>query len=798
MAVASGGAVKVAVRLLFSAVLLGAATPAVAARFDVPRGTLGQAIASLGAQSGVSISVADAALWQRQVPGVKGVMSTEAALRRLLGRDVVITAIAGRGWQLALAKPAIFAPQPAIIPPRPASIVAPLTEDAPIIVTASKRDVRLDRFQGMVSMIDGRDLAFGGERGTEAVLARLATVSSTHLGAGRNKLFIRGIADSSFTGPTQATVGQYLGDIRLTYNAPDPDLRLYDIASVEVLEGPQGTLYGAGSLGGIIRIVRNPPRPGVASAAVSAGVSATAHGDPGADLGGMVNIGVAENAALRIVGYGVSDGGYIDDASRGLEDINRTRIYGGRATFRVEAGEDWTFDLGLTGQSIEGADSQYADRGEPPLNHNSRFAQGFAARYGLADLVIAKEWDELRLLSSTGVAGQRLTERFDASVAGGPDRVFTQANYTRLFANETRLWRPMADGLGWVAGFSLLHNRTRLTRALGPLDAPVPVTGVTNTIDEGTIFGEASLALFDGLTVTGGARLTHARLSGAGEDIAPAVLATLAAARAGMTADRRETRLLPSLALSSTALANVILFARLQQGFRPGGLAIDGDFVRRFRNDRVATLEFGVRHGSAGRDPFDLAISLSATRWTDIQADYVDAGGLPTTDNIGNGQIYSLSVNGGWRPAKGLRLDFALTWNDSRVTDPAPAFAASFVTGRQSRIPNVAQIAARAGVDYRTALSDRTDLRLSANGQYIGRSRLGIGPVLGDAQGDYFDSALTARLGWPGFGFTLGITNLADTVGNRFAIGTPFVDNGAGQVTPLRPRTVRLGLDAQF
>src|SRR3546814_3098560 len=89
----------------------------------------------------------------------------------------------------------------------------------------------------------------------------MASLSSTHLGAGRNKLFIRGIADSSFTGPTQATVGQYLGDIRLSYNAPDPDLRLYDVDNVEVLEGPQGTLYGAGSLGGIIRVVPNAPNP---------------------------------------------------------------------------------------------------------------------------------------------------------------------------------------------------------------------------------------------------------------------------------------------------------------------------------------------------------------------------------------------------------------------------------------------------------------------------------------------------------------------------------------------------------
>lgn len=109
----------------------------------------------------------------------------------------------------------------------------------------------------------------------------MTAVASTYLGAGRNKLFIRGIADSSFTGPTCATVGQYFGDLRLSYNAPDPDLRLADLAAVEVLEGPQGTLYGAGSLGGLIRLVPNAPDPTRFSGSAMLGGSATTHGAPG-------------------------------------------------------------------------------------------------------------------------------------------------------------------------------------------------------------------------------------------------------------------------------------------------------------------------------------------------------------------------------------------------------------------------------------------------------------------------------------------------------------------------------------
>src|SRR3546814_19110194 len=81
-----------------------------------------------------------------------------------------------------------------------------------IIVTGSQTGLPHSHFAGVVTQLDGGDLAFGGGRGMDSILSRTASVSSTHLGPGRNKLFIRGIADSSFTGPTQSTVGQYFGD----------------------------------------------------------------------------------------------------------------------------------------------------------------------------------------------------------------------------------------------------------------------------------------------------------------------------------------------------------------------------------------------------------------------------------------------------------------------------------------------------------------------------------------------------------------------------------------------------------
>jgi outer membrane receptor protein involved in Fe transport len=776
---------------------------------DLPAGRLSDAVAALAAQTGASVGVTDASVWSMRVAAVQGRMDAAEALRRLLrGSRAGFVSLGANSFRIY--------PMPAMSARRTAPIAAAPAfegEDSTIVVTASKRETRLRDFAGSVSMLEGADLGFGGEQGTESILARVASLSSTHLGAGRNKLFIRGIADSSFTGPTQATVGQYWGDMRLTYNAPDPDLRLYDIQSVEILEGPQGTLYGAGSLGGIIRVTRNPPDPGRTEASVSGGLSATQHGDPSGDIGGMVNLPlVSDRIALRAVGYGISEGGYIDDVWRGRKDINRTRIAGGRATVRLDPGDDWTVDVGGIFQNNHGRDSQYADRNLGGLKRASRTPGGFDADYALGELVIAKNWDSLSFMSSTGYARQRLDERYDASPPAGPDRRFSQRNLTNMLASESRLWRPMRRGFGWVLGVSHTRNKTNIDRSFGA--APVP--GVTNRVKESTVFAEASVEPLRGLIATGGARYTRSRLTGGAEDptpvgadINPRLAALIAQARAEIIAGRTEKRFLPSASISTTPIAALTVYARYQQGFRPGGLAIESGYVRRFRNDRVRTMETGLRLGKRGRDIFDLSLSLSHTRWTNIQADFIDASGLPSTDNIGDGRIYSLSAELGLRPAKGLTLDIATTFNDSKVVDPSANLLAALDappvnnetgarTGGQSRIPNVARFTTRIGADYRVALDEALELRISGWARYVGRSRLGIGPILGDLQGDYFESSLTARVGRPDMGVSLGVTNLTDTIGNRFALGTPFSGIGAGQITPLRPRTIRIGFDRSF
>ncbi|TCP31827.1 TonB-dependent receptor [Sphingomonas sp. BK235] len=787
------------------ALVWGAPAAAQTVWLDLPAAPLGEQVIALGRAARVSVVVPDPALWRRRVPALRGrydAAGALAAIARVAGARA--EPLGAAGWRLVPAAPrparARVTPPPTPLPPPP--------PPADVIVTASKRDTPRDRFAGDTHRVDGATLALGGVGGTERLTQRLASVASTYLGAGRNKLFIRGIADSSFTGPTQATVGQYLGDLRLSYNAPDPDLRLADLAAVEVLEGPQGTLYGAGSLGGLIRLVPNAPDLAASYGSATLGGALTAHGAPGVDAQATLNLPlVGDRLGLRLVGTAASEGGYIDKPARGRDDVNRTRIHGGRAAALLRLGDGWSAELIAVGQRIRGADSQYADRAAPPLTRDAAVAEGFGADFAQGQLVLDGRLGAVRLRSTTGVTAHDLTERYDATPPGGAPRLFAQANRTRMTANETRLWQAAPDGSGWLAGFSYVANDTRLRRLFGAPDALAPTTGVTNRVDETTVYGEAGVRLLPGLLTSAGLRVTRSVLSGAGEDLA---LFARADARAA-SARRAQTIALPAAAAVIDLAPATNLFLRYQQGFRPGGIAIDGDFVRRFRNDRVATIEAGLRRGRPRRDRFDAAITVARTAWHDIQADFIDPSGLPTTANVGDGRLWTVEANAGAMPLPGLRLEAAATFNDSVIDEPAYdlvialaagggggdlALARAEVLARLRQIPNIARVTARLGAGYEGVVAGRA-LTLDGWLRYVGRSRLGVGPVLGQAQGDYVDTGLTARLRFGAVALSAGVTNLLDVRGNRFALGTPFV-TGRDQVTPLRPRTLRIGVDAAF
>lgn len=804
-------------RGLIAGVLLAGSVPAMAeprSYVDLPAGTLGNAVVALGQQARISIGVSDPRLAALPVKRVQGRMSVRKALDRLLeGSPARAVKVGSYGWRIVRG---VGPPRQPMVPRPPRNVAfVPLPAEEPpgeIIVTGNKRKIPLSDYPGSVSVLTLADWPPGEEgKGTGAISARLPGVTSTHFGPGRNKLFIRGIADSSFNGPTQATVGQYLGETRINYNAPDPDLRLYDIATIEVLQGPQGTLHGAGSLGGVIRILPVMPKLGEAELSMSAAAAVTAHGAPSYDGSVMVNLPLfSDTTAIRGVGYAVQDGGYIDDTLRDLKDVNRTRTYGGRLALRSEPGDGWTIDVGGVYQSIDGRDGQYSDRDLPGLTRESLVAQPFSNEYALGQVIIRKEWaNGLSFVSATGGVRQNMVENF---VAAGDDpgftQLFTQRGRLSLLTSETRLSYERDQGIGWVFGTSLVRNRYQLTRTtkVGPIESDL--LGVGNGVNEATLFGEMTIPLASKVSATVGARATYAQLSGRafdGNEGADNPLEPI-------DARRKEKTVLPSVAVTYVTNERLSVFARYQEGFRPGGIAVRNEDIRRFRNDEVSSAEVGARYHGDGTGNFTAALSFAYTQWRNIQADLIDDVGLPTTLNIGDGRIFSIDATVAWRPLPNLKLEAAGVFADSRLTEPASEVVVAADSAGRARamamrdaviiesdeLPNVSRFNARIGADYGVLIGDRYNLRISAWARYVGRSRLGVGDVLSVDQGDYVDTALNARLGRDNYGIFINATNLFDTIGNRFALGSPFTLPQEDQITPLRPRTIRIGIDARF
>jgi outer membrane receptor protein involved in Fe transport len=283
-------------------------------------------------------------------------------------------------------------------------------------------------------------------------------------------------------------------------------------------------------------------------------------------------------------------------------------------------------------------------------------------------------------------------------------------------------------------------------------------------------------------------------LSGSGEHLSPVASALLGEE----DTERKEQRLLPSAALLVRPVDGLTVYARYQQGFRPGGLSIANESVRLYRNDRLATAEAGYRYGRPGRDRFDMQGSITHSRWYDIQADFLDPSGLPVTENIGDGRVWTLTVNGGARIAPELRVEAGIAWNDGKVTRAASGLLELIgPAGGTMRIPNIARVVTRAAVDWSHELGKGRSLEANAYARYVGHSRLGVGPQLGEEQGDYLDSGLVMRLSDERRAISLTVTNLTDAEGNRFAFGAP-IETSAEQLTPLRPRTIRLGFEITF
>lgn len=767
------------------------ATPLCAAvdrRLTVRSGTLGEALAELGRQAGLDIGSSDPEIDRVRIQGFVISAPPAGALDRLLSstpfRAVAMPGGAFRIVRRPLPRHVAAAPQHPSSAPSPASA-------GDILVLAAKRDQRLSTYPGGTVVLRPGGDAFGpiGADGSHWLLARTPILQSTELGSGRNKLFIRGIADSSFTGPTQATASTYFGGVRIGYNGPDPNLNLYDVDQIEILEGPQGTLYGAGSIGGIILL--NPAAPQLDRAAASAqiGASATEHGNPGYDAAAMVNVAPwRDRVAVRLVAYRSRQGGYISDPGMG-GDLNPLTQTGGRVSVRVRPLDGLTVDASYLAQNSEQPDLQYANPGVGSLARQEALAQPFADHFRLARGLIEQRFAGTWTLRIAAARIDHDTEqRYDAT---RPPNMANPVAYDEaidigLTTLEAQLSRSLARGGGWLVGLSEVWDRTSAGRTFGMLSAPRDLIGVSNRTHEKAAYGEWTIPIGDRTAITPGVRYTSARMDGE-----PSRNPTNRDFIRGQTTQRVD----PEFGFTHRFSPRLQWFGQYTQGFRTGGLAVARGLgrVASYESDHIAVGQTGLRFFRQGELGLSGYAEVSYARWSDIQADLVSVAGFPYTANVGDGRILTFEASADWAVLAGLRLQAAIVLNHSRLVDPQPEYASS---GNRP-LPASPDLTATGRVAW-SHLYGIGRLRADLHMRYVGHSRLGVGPVLDIPYGDYAETGAAAAIARGRIEWSLGIENLFDTRGNRFAIGNPFAVALRNEATPLRPRTIRIGLSTAF
>lgn len=763
------------------------------AEFDISAGRLDRALVTFARQARVSVNTSVPGVAAARTRGLKGHHSVENALAILLR---------GTGFTFRLSGETVtILRAPATLPqrrrgkkldpfPAPAPMPEPVPPPEPIVVTASKRDSLLAEYPGSahVATLDFAESLRIGARGSETLLRELPDLTSTELGSGRNKIFIRGIADSSFNGQNQATISQYYGESRLIYSAPDPDLALYDIERIEVIEGPQGTLYGAGSLGGVIRLLPRPPDTHAKEIAGTAGISFTGS-KIGYDTALVGNLPLGDSSAVRAVGYRIMQPGYIDDPGRGIPDTNRTSVWGLRATVRAEPLDGFSIEAGLVVQNIGSRDGQYTNSGLGNLVRSSAISQPFDNDYRMTFLTARTTLGGADVVSNTSYVDHAIDSSFDATRPGDASPwLFQDDTKVSLITHESRLSGSGPLLSSWVLGASVVNNVNRITRALGAPDDPPIISEARSTTFEAALFGEASIDLTQRITLTGGARVSFNRLVEEAESLGAAV---------DLEPRRIAWRLLPTAALSWRPADGWLAFARYHEGYRPGSQRVVGQGgtleTNQFKPDELRTQEVGVRFGTSPHSQFYGGLSFAYSRWEDIQADLVTEEGFPYLANLGSGFVRYASARIGGRPLPGLTLEASGFLTTSLLNRPAPAFADL----EEGDLPNIADSGGRISASYGADIGG-AKLRLDGTVGYIGVSFLGIGQAFEREQGKYFDTGLGGRIDFGSWGIALDVDNLFDSRANRFAFGNPFTLFDEDQRTPLRPRTIRLGIDATF
>jgi outer membrane receptor protein involved in Fe transport len=603
-----------------------------------------------------------------------------------------------------------------------------------ITVTAERYVSTIQNTPISISALSGDQLAAAGLTRIEDIAHEIPGLSMRSAGPGLTEYEARGLASNGGAAPT---VGFYLDEIPLSPPALsqsgkvviDPDL--YDIERVEVLRGPQGTLYGSGSMGGTIRVITNQPKLGVFEGSVQGTGSYTegGRGNYGGNL--MLNLPLGDKMALRVVVSDLYRSGWIDNITlnpfpidlttkiRGpvetapvqsiIRKANEEHLSGARISLLYKPSDDLSILATAFKQSLRLGGYDLVD-GSPTSARPSRVSQAhyeafplredvrddinifgltLNANLGFADLTSASAyWDRL------GVQTQDASESIYWVNQGGTPFVpvpYAERDPAHQFSQEIRLTSHDSGGLHWVAGafYSELHSVWNEI-GLSPLNATptVPdgsyfISWNPYTVKQTALFADGSYKFTDQWKLSAGVRWYRYNsqqdeyswgFDGPSPTPPPAALITKASDK-GFN---------PRVDLSYAPTQNLTTYATVSKGFRPGG----ANQILPSPPCQPGALKFGpdsVWNYEVGEKAklFDNWLTINSDvyyiKWTGVQQVLTLPCGYQYYDNAGDGRAFGPELEINAKLSSEWSASLSGAWTDSKLTHPNASYT-SFLT----------------------------------------------------------------------------------------------------------------------
>ncbi|MDB5457708.1 MAG: putative TonB-dependent receptor [Caulobacter sp.] len=653
-----------------------------------------------------------------------------------------------------------------------------------LVVTARKRDEALIDVPFSVNALGEALIRQRGATNIEDISRNIAGFTVQNLGPGQSQVAIRGISAGQIVRDqpgVKEQVGVYLDESVISLSLFTPDIDLFDLSRVEVLRGPQGTLYGSGSLSGTVRYITNQPSLDGFASTVEATLSHVRHGETGGEIKGMINAPLSDKTALRVAAYATEFPGFIDAVQPGggvKKDVNGGSRQGVRAALLIKPNEALSITPRVLYQTIDVSGFNRVDlfnilanpytttRPAVTLGDLQQFTQlteKFKDDFLLADLNLAYDFGGAALTSISTYTDRDVLVLRDAtaltgSITGGsiglPPAVYTlnaplaDETAVKSFTQELRLASTGEGKLQWVFGgfygkvdrkYAQTLDVRGFTAATGiptagaraPTDA-LYYSRVPYKLSQYAVFGEGTYALTDRLDLTAGGRWASYK-----ETRTLTFDGIFADVTIDVPGKVKSDNFAPRVILAYKANDDLTINAQASKGFRLGGindplnrpLCNAADFATfnalakpTFGNETVWNYETGLKTRLGGGRG-SLAVAAFLAKIENLQAT-VDAGSCSSRliVNVPKAESRGAEAEFSYRLSEAFDFTASASYNNAELSSSVTDANGAPIQGLRdgNRLPTVPKVQAAVSLNYARPVRDALTAFGNVTWQYVG------------------------------------------------------------------------------